>query len=264
MKKDLWFLFIVALAAVLNSSLIYGTEIMFPATQLENRFGSLVLYSARTDKTFDFQVESDNEIKAIGYSVFRNMVNDIESPGKGDVVTAKYMLNIANRYSIWLKAGTGNYEMELPSTTVRNTLSSGNNGLILGVGVRSRLLPDTIITPALSIELGLDYERYDLNNNMQSDGTSRVIDKKLEFYDYQAAVVVSKKLKFFEPYGGLKVFRTNVTLTDNSDSGKASGFKDNAGLFIGSKFNLSRYSALVAEACFVGETSFSCGLNVSF
>lgn len=264
MDKKLLSIFTGAAIAVFGCSLAQGAEIFFPATQIEKGFGALSVYSAASDKKFSFQVRTDDEIRAVGYSVFTGGTNDIESPGKGQATVAKYLVNPADGKYFWLKAGTGSYELELPSNTVKNTLSGSEKGVIMGAGVRSRLFPDTVVSPAVSVELGVDYERYNLNRNVQSNSAVSVIDKKLEFVNIQAAVVVSKELKRIVPYGGLKVFRTSVTLTDNNNNGKAKGEKDNAGVFIGAKVSLLKQVGFTVESSFVGETSFAFGFNIRF
>lgn len=262
MKWKIWLFF--PLISLVFSSLTYSSEIMFPATQIETRLGSLAVYSANSEKKFNFQVKSDDEIKAVGYSIFKNVTNDIESSGKGSSITAKYIVSISAKRSLWLKAGLGNYEIELPSTTVKNNLSGGEQSYIFGVGYRSRLFPDTIVSPAISVEFGVNYESYKLNKLKQSDSVSYAIDKKLELLNMQAAVVVSKRIPFIEPYGGLKVFRTNATITDNLNSVSASGIRDNASLFLGAKADLFDKQALMVEVSFVGETTLAAGWNIYF
>jgi hypothetical protein len=262
MKKTIF----TGLVLLLTSSLICASEIIVPAKQFNFDKGKAVL-SVFYNKSYDtniFNVRNMDDIDFAGKTLFVNMVNDIEAPGQGDMYGAKCFISSNEGMTYWIKAGAGKYEIEFPSTSVKNRLNSENNGIIVGVGVRKNIIPYTVVTPAVALDLGIDYHNYHLNKLHIGDGDYLVVSDKLEFTKIQFAMIVSKKYRKFEPYAALGVVRTYSAITNNDTLKKAAGIKDNAVVYAGLKMPVSEVESIVIEGNFVSNTNISIGWNIEF
>jgi hypothetical protein len=244
--------------------LAYASEIVIPATQIEDGKGSVVILYTRTDQKLLLRTSSRDQIVIGGNSYFSTVNNDLEGSGARETVAAKLMVNPHGGLYYWLSAGSGSYEMEIPSVTVKNRYATQDNGFTAGAGLRKILFPDTLFTPAIAVDLGVRYDAYDVSEFQSGAGVWQRISAKLELTEIQAALTISKVLHRVEPYGGLKVFRTYTRLSDRVSFGSISGIKDNAGLFLGARLKIYPKEFIVVEGNLIGETSFSAGWNVEF
>ena len=264
MKINLWFLFFVSVSMAFGCSLVYGAEIFFPSTQIEKgNFTFFLLYGNSSEK-LNFTVNSRDEIKVGNNSYFSNVSNDLESDGKSNSVLAKIVANLNDGLYYWLKAGVGSYDLEIPSSAGSNKLSGQDKGMICGFGARKLIVPGTIVTPAVAIDLGMDYSAYGLDSFRAGDLAPVPVTDELEITEFQTDLVISKKIKNLEPYGGFKVYRKIVTLTDKTSFSNVSGTRDDAGLFAGVKIDYCRHEAFVIEGSVGNDTNISAGLNIGF
>lgn len=265
MSKKIWlFLPFIAVLSLQICSLAYGSEIVFPAAQIQQGGGSVSLFYGRTNQKLNLQVTDKDEIKVGANSYFSSVTNDLETDASGDSVNAKFIINPSNGFYYWLKAGSGSYEFEIPSDTVKNKLNGQERGWIFGAGLVSVLFPDTIVTPALAAGIGVNYSSYDLDNFRSGDGQKQKISNKAELCEIQAQVVISKKFSRFEPYGGMKVLRTYTALTDKESFNKVSGIKDTAGIFAGTRYRVYPKESIIFEISSLSETNITLGWNVEF
>jgi hypothetical protein len=262
-KTEKFFLF-CAFSVTTFCSLAISSEVMIPATQIEQGHGSVGLYYNHTEQTLNLSVHNRDAITVAGTSYFSTVTNDLETKGISSSVIAKMIINPWSGFYYWVKAGAGIYELEIPSVTVKNQISSQNNGLVLGTGIRTIILPDTIVTPSLSVDVGVNYSNYNLDTFHSNGESPQRILNILELTDIQATVLVSKKYLHAEPYAGLKVNRIYTVLKGEVTSAEVRGIKDNAGIVAGARFRIYNHEALVLEASFIGETSYSAGWNVEF
>ncbi|MBN1621473.1 MAG: hypothetical protein JW871_02660 [Endomicrobiales bacterium] len=262
--KTLKICFYTLLFTLFNSSLIFGSEIVLPASQIEKGKGSISFYYARTEHKINLEVKDIQEIDVNGVNYFSEVSNEFECSGAGDSVRIKFIFNPNEGLYYWVNLGAGFYELEIPSTTVKNNLSTRDNGWLAGIGARKTLFPDTIVSPAIAVEIGLDYSIYDLNSIRLGNSATQLISNRLNLTQIHLAALVSKKYKKFEPYGGLKVFRTYATLKEKTDVGKVTGIKDNIGLFLGTKLRIYEKEAVIIEGSFIGETNIAVGWNLEF
>ena len=261
MNKCIWSI----ATLLLLCSLTYASEIVMPAAQIQKGKGTVAIYWTRADQNLSLQVTNKDEIKVNNSSYFSEVTNDFKCNGRANSILVKAVINpIDEGFYYWLKAGSGSYDLEIPSSSVTNKLSGRNPGSIVGFGMRSQLFPDTIVTPALAIEMGGSYSAFDLDVFRSGSGPNELISDKLEIFEAQFACIVSKKIGKFEPFGGLKIFRTHTLLRHVSSLGSVSGTKDNAGLFAGTRYYVHSAESVVIEGSFVGETTFSLGWNIDF
>lgn len=264
MKKAVKFLSVCVVATAFFCSLISADELVFPAAQIEQGKGMVSFYLNRSDENLSLKITNREEIRIGGNSYFSDVSNDLEAEGRGEAAIVKVIVNPWSGFYYWLKAGSGSYELEIPSVTVRNRLSGMNHGVIAGMGIRSLLFPETIVTPALALDFGVNYRKYDFNTLQPEGGQKSVIQNTFEITDLQAAVLISRKSKGIEPYGGVKVSRSYVTLSDVPSLGKISGSKDTAGVVIGTHLYPFPHESLFIEGVFSEKTSYSVGWKIDF
>jgi hypothetical protein len=243
--------------------LAYASEIVFPASQIPEGSASLSIVYDHSDQKLNIQTSSRDQVTVGGFSYFSQVSNNFECQGKQSDVTVKLLCNPHSGLYYWLKAGSGSYELEIPSATVKSIYSTLDNGYTAGAGVRKILFPDTLFTPAIAVDLGITYDSFELNA-LQQGSQQHKVSTKLELTEVQAALTVSKILHKFEPYGGIKVFRTYTRLTDRDSLDSVNGLKDNAGIFLGARLKFLPKEALIIEGSLVGETSITAGWNIQF
>ncbi|MCB4792221.1 MAG: hypothetical protein LHV68_10075 [Elusimicrobia bacterium] len=245
-------------------SLIYGSEIIFPASQIEKGKGSINLFYSNSEEKMNFRISNRDEIKVNGNSYFSDVNNDLESKGKSNSLALKLIVNPQDSLYYWVKIGVGSYDLDIPSVTVKNNLTGRDLGWIAGFGIHSNLFPDTIVTSALAFDFGVNYSSYKLDSFSAGGANPVLISDTLSLTEIQIAILMSKKYKKFEPYGGLKVFRIYSTLQDNTTLGKTTGVKDNVGLFLGTRIKVYSKESLVLEGSFIGQTALNIGWNLEF
>lgn len=255
---------VVAIGLPASGSLIVADELLFPAAQIEQGKGSVSVYLNRSFEKLSLQVRDRAQITVGGLSYFSTVSNDFEAKGRSNAIAARVMVNPWSGFYYWLKAGSGSYELEIPSVTVNNTLSGQDNGIILGIGARKLLIPDTIVTPAIAVDLGVNYRKYNFNALRPDGGAKALVSNILEMADIQAAAIVSKKFNWIEPYGALRVTRTYLSLKDAVSLGKVDGSKDDAGIVLGARVYLHPRESLVVEGQVSEGTSLTAGWNVQF
>jgi hypothetical protein len=262
MKNDLRFLLLNAAIAAFCSSLICASEVALPAAQIESGKCSFFVLNSFSSEKLNFKVESRDEIKVGNNSYFSQVTNDLESDGAMNAVLAKLVINPDNGLYYWLKAGIGAYNLEIPSLNAKNKLSGQDKGWLCGFGARKLLFPDTLVSPAIAFDLGITRAEYGIDTFRSGSSAPVAVSNRLDITELQAGFVVSKKIKRVEPYGGLKVYRKTVMLSDKTGFSNVSGTKDGAGVFLGVRLNFHRYEALVIEGSLGGDTDFSVGLNI--
>lgn len=257
--------FFAGLSVILCGSLTYSSEIVIPAAQIMKGKGVVVIYYTRANQDLNLQVSNKDEIKVNNSSYFSEVTNDFKCNGNANSVLVKAVINpVDEGFYYWLKAGSGSYDLEIPSASVRNKLSGRNLGTIVGLGMRSQLFPDTIVTPALAIEMGGSYSVYDLDVFKSGSDPNQSIANRFEVFEAQISCLISKKIRKFEPFGGLKIARTFNQLRQLNSQGSVSGAKDNAGVFAGARYYVHSNETVVIEGGFVGETSLTIGWNINF
>jgi hypothetical protein len=246
------------------SSLAGAFEIVIPAAQIEEGKGSISVYYTQSRKDLRLTINSKDQITVGGNSYYSQVSNDLETKSENSAVTAQFISNPWSGFYYWARIGIGNYSIEIPSVTVTNRLTGSSNGWRAGIGMRKLLFPDTIVSPAFSLEAGLVYSRYPLQSMQSGTGVAIPVSNSVELTEVQAALLMSKKFSGIEPYGGLKVFKDYLMLQDETSTGCVSGTKDNVGVFGGAKIYVYPHEALIVEGSMLGESSITVAWNVAF
>lgn len=256
-------LFLSSIAVVAMCSLSLASEVMMPAAQIDKGHGYIIFLYDHTREKINLTVSGRNSVTAGANTFVSDVRNDLTCPGEAHRAIAKVVLNPHDGLSYWLKAGVGSYEIEIPSQTVKNALSSDPHGYIFGIGLKKRLLPDTIVTPALSFELGAERSVYALHR-MDTAGQTTRIDGTLILDELAASVTLSKAFRTVETYGGVNVQRTMTTLRDESALQSISGTNDGAGMFLGAVLKIYPHESIVLEGRYADELRMSAGYRIDF
>jgi hypothetical protein len=245
-------------------SLTYSAEIIFPASQVASGHGMVAVYQDYSTQKMNLRTEGVDNVTIGGISYNSAVNNTLECDAKSQGTSIRFIINPWDNLSYWLKMGIGSYEIEVPSSTVKNKYGTIDRGMTVGFGIRSRLFPDTIVSPAMALDFGIEYGNFNMQTLQAGSGALQKVSDKFELTELQAAFLISKRIKAFEPYGGIKVFRTYAAFTDADSLDRIYGTTDSAGVFAGLKTNFYPNESLVLEASFFGRSSISVGLDVGF
>lgn len=265
MKTKSRFLPTFLLAFFCVSSLIPAAEIAVAPTQIAVGGLNVSAYYGIAEEKVNLQVNGRDEIQISGdVSYLSDVSNVLECPARARRVMLKGMFNPHGSLNYWLTAGAGYYELQVPSQSVKNTFSGQAPGVIIGLGFRSILFPDTIVTPSVSFEAGVLYGYYAFDSIVTGNEIARPVNDIFERAEIQAAVLAGKKLRNFEIYGGFKVMHTAVVLKDKATLGSVSGSRDSAGATAGVKLHLYPKESFFVEGSLAGENAIAAGWNIEF
>ena len=130
-------LLLSATVVMLFGSLVFGSNVFFPANQIEKGKCLFAFYYQNYNEKLDFGVSQESQIQVGNTGYPSSSRTDFEGNGKGNGVCAQLMCNPNNGLYYWLKAGLVGYELEIPSSSVKNKLTSLDHGWVIGAGISS-------------------------------------------------------------------------------------------------------------------------------
>lgn len=247
---------------------IFSFELQNSAHQITEKGIVLSIYGVNGAKDVNFTVKRGQiEPFKIGDTTYihtspteseTNFESDLFSGGAG----IKATVNPFDGLYYWLKCSYGTMELEIPSLEGLNRFS-GSFSWSLSLGLRKLLFPDTLVTPALSFDAGVGFSKVEFDR-VETPQRLLPIQTVLSNLEYQIAIIGSKRIKRFEPYGAIEVVRNHSELNDLKNLSKVSGYKDSVGITAGLKFNFYDRESVVIEAGFLGDRYISAGFNLSF
>lgn len=162
------------------------------------------------------------------------------------------------------KAGAvQNFSLEYASGSHTNTLDTTGQGLVLGVGASWNTMPGTMVSPAITVDIGVTQTRTRLDR-FKSPGLVVATDKDFVQSEVEGSVNVSKRFKYAEPYGGLKISHMISELTDGSSKEELRGKNDFVSPFVGISTDLFAGETVFFEASFVDEKALNFGMRFIF
>lgn len=164
----------------------------------------------------------------------------------------------------WVSGNSTSYEIEVPSSSHKNLLRSQDPGWCMSMGLRRLLMPDTIVTPAISVEAGISHSRTPVSVFYGGSSARQVIDNVFSVTEYHIGLGISKKYKVFEPYGAMSVVRAHAVMRDKAAAVEVGGYRDSANAIAGIRVYPYSHESIICEASFIGESSFSLGWNIEF
>lgn len=235
----------------------------------------LAYYQGVADQDLDFSVSNSGVCTAAppngGVAFPCNSSGDVETKGSGGAGLFKVAWQAAERFQLYAQVGTGDYSIKVPSTTVENTLSGDTLGLIYGAGLKASIVPDTIVNPAIALDLNLTRSHYNFNR-ISPGGTPGInagFNQDLTLTTYQVAIETSHLFEIdsnwkLEPYGGVKWTRVQADLKDLVSGSHAGGQKDTGTPFLGLRVPAEDRIAFFGEASFIDGLHYGGGLELRF
>ena len=176
-----------------------------------------------------------------------------------ELAVLKAIVPINYKINFYTKAGFINSEIERDN----NRYSGKTDFSLYGGGIKYIFFPDTIVTPAITLDLGVTFSSNYMDKR-KINNLKKEIDTKLETLEYQGALIISKKLNLFEPFGGIKFFTSQIEW-ENREGQSYKGINNtDVGSFIGSKVFFYPLVSLVLEMDFIGEVGYGIGLDFKF
>ena len=275
-NRNLFICIFCAAAVLLSGNFIRATELMTSATQLgPGRVHAEVYYKrmARQDSTITLGGGGAVNVKSSTISS-RSSGTDLEMEGSGNGMFTKITYQpFESGLQYYVVTGMSDYNLQIPSGTFSNSYTTGDPGIVVGGGLKYTLVPHTVVTPALSIDISAVHSRYKLTKFASGDGN--VVGDTgflLTELEIQGALTISKKFVFdlgdnkasLDPYGGIKCIRLRTGMEDLSSGSYFSGTRTSYAPFLGVKFKPFPYEGIVVEGSFINELSASVGLTVGF
>lgn len=196
---------------------------------------------------------------------------ETEAEGDGEAAIMQLTYQPWDGLQYYALFGAGNYRLETSSVSVRNVLAGDRPGFIYGIGSKAVLLPDTVVSPAIALDGRVAWQRYYFNElRPYVNAADANIDQRLDIFQYQLALEASHQFQFsdpkwtFEPYGGLKMVRSQTSLKDLKSGSRVGGVQHEFTPFLGFVVPVYEHEAVLAEASFVNGIQYSLGLQVKF
>jgi len=232
----------------------------------------LAYYQGVQDQELRFTVNDSGTCStANGVSFACGQSGDVEAKGSGGSAATKIIWQPWDRFQYYAMFGVGEYAVSVPSTTVTNHLNGDSRGTIYGAGLKASIVPDTLVTPAIALDLSITRSLYNFNRLAPggTPGASNNINQRLELMTYQFAVESSRLFTLdehwkLEPFGGIKWTRVQTDLKDLVDGSHAGGQKDTMTPFVGLRVPVEDHEALFVEASFIGGYHYGAGLELRF
>jgi hypothetical protein len=246
-----------------------ASEQMRPANVIESGRWAAAFYGVRSEqKDLEFRVRGADLIqvplKSGGTAqFFANADTDLAFDGEGTSAVLKLTWRPASGLQYTFKAGTGDYEIRVPSGSVVNVLENGPAGLLWGAEVGWTMISDTPVTPAVALLLGYSRSDYRMER-LRSGGAPVAVSQRFSLEEVQGSVAASKRWKRFEPYGGLRFFRQSVVLYDSALAERVRGGREGWSPYAGLRWEFLPRESLVLEVAGADETLFAAGLSIGF
>ncbi len=277
MNKSLDFRRAIVLVISLLSAFPAGAQIL-GSTARQASSGSLkflAYYQGASDQNLNFSVDASGLCTAAppsgGVAFACNSSGDVEAKGSGGAGLVKVEWQAAERFAFYAVAGAGDYSVKVPSVTVENTLSGDKLGVIFGGGLKASIVPDTIVNPAIALDLSIMRSHYNFNQITPggTPGINNGFSQALDLTTYQVAVETSHLFDIdknwkLEPYGGVKWTRVQADLKDLASGVHAGGQKDTGTPFLGLRVPAEDRIALFAEASFMDGLHYGGGMELRF
>ena len=154
-------------------------------------------------------------------------------------------------------------ELSFSSGSLTNKLLASNDGTAIGLGLKGRIVPGSMVSTAIGWSLSATRRWVDLDT-FQSNGTTSAADLKLDQDEYQATLSASHRWKQIEPYAGLKFLRMQTRLTDTETKSQVAGHADSLNPYVGLQWSFSEKEAFTFEASFGQAQEVAAGLQIRF
>lgn len=247
----------------------------------------LVMYQGARQQDLNFAVADSGTCNAGPVNLYNASFacgQPGDTPVEGNADYAAFRLVYQPWESVQYYAGVaaGNYSMRVPSTTITNSLTGDQPGMMYTLGAKAVIIPDSIVMPAVAVDVSVSRARHYFNRRSPggTPNANNNINERLDLMQYQVSVETShlfnivEKDRFdlvalkggvrVEPYGGVRWSRTTADLKDMIDGAHAGGHKDIVTPFLGVRVPIFEHEGLFAESSFVGGFNHAMGLEIRF
>jgi hypothetical protein len=263
-------------ACVLALTALPAGAQLLATTARQDSDGSLKLlayYDGVQNQTVNFTGNASGTCttpNAVSFTCGQN--GTVAAKGSGGAGMLKLVWQPWERFQYYASYGLGDYSMSVPSATTTNVLSGDTIGQIFGVGMKASIVPDTVVTPGISIDANLSESLYKFNRRFPggtAGGPDNNISERLSLMTYQISVETSHLFTLdefwkLEPYGGIKWMRVQADLKDLGDGSHAGGQTDTVTPFLGLRVPVDGHQAFFAEASFLDGYHYGGGLELRF
>jgi hypothetical protein len=145
----------ILLACLASSA---GAQLLAMTAHQESS-GSLKIlgyYDGVQNQTINFKTNDSGICTTPGGASFAcGQGGTIAAKGTGGAGMVKIVYQPWELFQYYAMYGVGDYSLSVPSTTVTNSLTGDSHGQIYGAGIRATIIPDTIVTPAIALDLSM-------------------------------------------------------------------------------------------------------------
>lgn len=240
--------------------------LMTSARQMqEGSLKILIFHQSMEDQELNFRIGGPGVSSTGPAGGFFPSASSGNSPAQGDqnAIGFKVMYQPWENLQYYATATAGHFVLRTSSLTTVNTLSGDRIGFGYGFGIKAVVAPDSVVTPAFAVDLGLSRSRYFLSR-MDGGGTGGGTNQRFDLFQYHVAIEASHQFKKFEPFGGVRWTRLTSHMKDLSDFSRISGYKDVTTPFVGVRVPVFKHESLVAEASFIDGLQIGVGLELKF
>lgn len=197
-------------------------------------------------------------------SVFAGSNADVEMTQEFESALAVIRYRPHDGLTYRLKAGViRDFQIEFSSGGHSNKLEDTGEGFIWGLGGSWNVYPGTIVSPAITLDLGFTQSRSSLDK-FTSPGVGSAVDHTFTQDEIQGSINVSKRFKQVEPYAGLAISRVISKLKDGVTKDTVRGEDDFVIPFVGVAAEMFPGEKVFIEASFLDEEAFNAGFAINF
>lgn len=250
----------------------------------------LAYYQGTSGQDLNFTVQNPGgcTTKVVGGVRFAcGQTGDVGAAGSGGMGVLKLLYQPGDLIQYYILGGIGDYSLRAPFNGVTQSLTGDHPGWMAGGGLRVVVIPDTLVTPGIAVDLGGSQSAYKFNRRSPGSGVpgeNNNINQRLGLTQWQFALQLGHLFTItepqdaverdqqilirdgfkIEPYGGVKMTLIQADLHDLQDGSHAAGHQDGISPFIGVRLPFYKREGLFAEISFVHGTQFAGGLEFRF
>ncbi len=191
-----------------------------------------------------------------------NTSGDVKVHASGGLGMVKLLAQPWDHVQYWVVGGLGSTSLDIPGSAVA---TSKRGGFAVGGGATAVIVPDTLVSPAVALDLSYFSQRYALDALGPTP-----INQRLDLHQLQVALEIAHRFEIadpkfgLEPYGGVKWLRTHAVLTDNQTGGQVGGQQDTFSPFAGLQIGIWDHESLFVESSFVNGVQYAAGAHIRF
>jgi len=243
---------------------VYSNEIIFNSVQLSKQEFKLSICKSFFNKLGRFDLNKEEIIKVGQQQYFGETSKHIDFVGSGNRSFLKIIYNPYDELYWWLKFGTERQRIELPQN---NKFDAFEPGYIVGFGTRYQIFPETIVSPGLCFDLGIDYSQQYFDRLYTEDVLKGIINNKIETINTQLSFIMTKRnlfIKNLEPFIGFNIYRIYNKLIDKNNLSSINGIIDNFNLSFGMKFKIFTYEWFLFESSLINDVYYLIGFGFGY